>query len=283
MRRLLLAGTALAFAGPAFAADLPARMPVKAPMVAPIAPFAWTGCYVGGHIGAGASTQDVSEPTGPFGPFLVPANDRLRVDKSSFLGGGQVGCDYQFAANWVIGAAGDFSWTDINGQTTDPFFAGKNPGPITFSAKTEWLATATGRIGYAWDRVMVYGKGGAAWAHDKYSVGNLFAWGNPNASLCFSGAAFAACNPTGTETRTGWTVGVGFEWAFADNWSTALEFDHYDFGTKRVTLTDPNGFSFVTLGAVAVSGPVDVKQRIEAVKFSINYRFNWGAPVSARY
>jgi outer membrane immunogenic protein len=282
MKRLLLAGTALAFAGPAFAADLPARMPVKAPMVAPIAPYVWTGCYVGGHIGAGAATQDISEPAEPFfGSFLVPANNRLRVDKSSFLGGGQVGCDYQFATNWVIGAAGDFSWTSINGQTTDPFFAGKNGGPITLSDKTEWLATATGRIGYAWDRFMVYGKGGVAWAHNKDSIQNLTFWGNPNASFCSNGNAAIACSPSATETRVGWTVGIGFEWALANNWSMALEFDHYDFGTKTVTLTDPNG---VFIGGIApASGPVNVKERIEAVKLGINYRFNWGGPVAARY
>jgi outer membrane immunogenic protein len=268
MKRLLLASTALALGGPALAADLPARMPLKAPIAA-VSRYSWTGCYVGGHIGAGWGRAHLAEPNG----FIAPAGTVLDVvEDAGFLGGGQVGCDYEFANNWVIGAAGDFSWANIQGQSIDPFFMGKSPvflnSPIPLNAKTEWLATATARVGYAWDRWLVYGKGGLAWAHDRYSIQNAVAWGTPG-SLCFANFIAIACNPSGSDTRNGWTLGLGVEWAFANNWSAGLEFDHYGFGTRTVSLTDPN----VPTGSP--SEPVNIKQRIEAVTLSLNYHFGW--------
>jgi outer membrane immunogenic protein len=271
MKSVLLASTALVVATRAMAADLPPRMPVKAAPVVVARPYSWTGCYVGGHIGADWGRTSISEPNEPFLQYFAPANTPTPVDSGSdFLGGVQVGCDYQFATHWVVGAAGDFSWTNLEGQATDPFFAGKTGGPITFNTKTEWLATATARVGYAWDRWMFYGKGGAAWAHNRDNIQNLGPWGNPTFNVCVAGGIAVGCNPTGTETRLGWTVGLGFEWAFADHWSTGLEFDHYDFGSHSLTLSDPNGFNGI---ATTATGPISVKQRVEALKLSINYRF----------
>jgi outer membrane immunogenic protein len=278
MKRILLATTALALSCPAFAADLaPVRMPLKAPPVA-ARPFSWTGCYIGGHLGVGWGHENFSDPNSVlFGgmSFFAPNGAGVGIDQDAgFLGGGQIGCDYQFATNWVIGAAGDFSWTDINGQATDPFFSGKSGGPITLRDKTDWLATATGRLGYAWDRLLLYAKGGAAWEHSQDSIGNLVGWYSPPfATFCSSGAAFIACNPSGSDTHAGWTVGVGLSWAFADNWSAGIEYDHYDFGSHNVTLTDPNG-TFGGPTPVALSAPITVNQRIDAVKVTLDYRFN---------
>jgi outer membrane immunogenic protein len=248
-------------------------MPVKAPVkVAPV--YTWTGCYVGGHIGAASGKTEISEPLNPIDQNFAPADAPIAVDgRTAFLGGAQVGCDYQFAANWVIGAAGDFSWTNIDGQTTDPFFAGKTGGPILLNAKTDWITTATVRLGYAWDRWMLYGKGGAAWIHNEYSIQNLAFWGNPSSDFCASGG-IVPCNPAGSETRTGWTLGVGIAWAFANNWFAAIEYARYDFGNRSVTLTDPNG-----AGGIPVSGPVNVKQDFDSIRLNINYRFDgWGRP-----
>ena len=272
MKKLLLASTILTLAGPAVAADLPHRMPVKAPpVVAPVPYFTWTGCYLGGHAGAGWGRKDFSEPDTE--DNFAPPGGVIRVDTGAgFLGGGQVGCDYQFAPNWVLGIEGDFAWADLKGDATDPFFSGKQGAPITLHAKTNWIADVAGRLGYTWDRWMLYGKGGVAWAHDKYEIHNVVF--SDGLQSCFLG-----CNTivAGSETRTGWIAGVGVEWAFWNNWSAKLEFDHYDFGRRGVTLFDPvHNFTV----------PADVKQRIEAVKFGINYRFGWGktpAPVVARY
>jgi len=272
MKRILLAGTALAFCGPAVAADLPA-MRVKAPVMAP-APFSWTGCYVGGQVGAGWGRKEFYDPGhdaggGTINQNFAPPGQSTPFDVgASVLRGAQVGCDYQLAPNWVFGAEGDFSWTDINGQTSDPFFLGKNNNPITLTSKTDELATATARLGYARDHYLLYAKGGAAWARDTYSLQNLFSFGT---SLCANGG-FIACNPTGSETRLGWTLGFGLEWAFAGNWSALAEFDHYEMGSRTVSFFDPNAGGF---GGGGIANPVGVKQRIEAVKFGINYHLGW--------
>jgi outer membrane immunogenic protein len=261
MKKLLLATTGLAFAGSALAADMPARMPVKALMKAP-AIFSWTGCYIGAHAGYGWGRKDFTDPLGfSFQPVGATVENNTR----GFLGGGQLGCNYQFAQNWVAGVEGDVSWADIKADTTiiDPFFAFKN-FTETFDIKTNWLATGTGRLGYAWDHWLLYAKGGVAWAHDKYDLKfPPFVPGSPATD-------FAA-----TETRFGWTIGGGLEWAFQDNWSAKVEFDYFDFGTRTVNLIDPTPAG----GTI----PADIKQRIEVVKFGINYRFAPGAAVTARY
>jgi outer membrane immunogenic protein len=239
MRNLLLAGTALVtFGGQVFAADLPARVPVKAPVAAVVPGFNWTGCYVGAHVGAGWGHANFSDPTGA---NFAPAGVVFNVAASSALGGGQVGCNYQYAPNWVFGVSGDVSWTDIHGAIRDPFFANKN-----IESKTQRLASATGQLGYTWDRWMLYGKGGAAWVRDRYDTTNPVQY-----------------DFTNTVTRTGWVAGVGVAWAIQQNWLATLEFDRYDFGSGNFTLVDVN------LGPQ----PANIKQQIEVVKFGVNYRF----------
>jgi len=268
MRKLLLASSALIFAGSAVAADLPARMPVKAAPVVAAVPYSWTGCYVGGHLGAGWDRTGFSDPGNPdpfFGPVqnLAPAGATIGVNSpAGFLGGVQAGCDYQFAGNWVIGIGGDYAWTDMHGVTNDPFFVGKNGAPVPISTRTDGLASVTGRVGYGWDRFLVYGKGGAAWAHDKYSILNL---------TC---SFFTTCNLTGSIDRFGWTAGAGVEWAFAPNWSALVEYKHYGFDSKTITFTDP---------AIPLTQRFNARQDIDVIKVGINYRFWSAAPVVARY
>jgi outer membrane immunogenic protein len=256
MKKLLLSTTAIVISTASYGADIGARMPVKAPP--PVRVFSWTGCYLGVHVGAGWSRTNIGDPTGA---AIAPAGSSMDVDSgASFLGGGQVGCDYQFANNWVIGAAGDFSWADLSGETIDPFFTGKFSEPIPVRARTDFMATATARLGYSFDRSLLYVKGGAAWAHNKYSAANLAN------GVC---GIFRSCNVSGSNTALGWTAGVGFEWAFAPNWSTFIEYDHYGFGARSVTFT---------VDGDTGSTPLDTKQRIDVVKVGLNYRFNSWAP-----
>ena len=109
-------------------------------------------------------------------------------------------------------------------------------------------------------------KGGGAWIRERWLVSSqLFIDNVPNATIASS------------QTRGGWTIGGGIEYAIAPNWSVFAEFDHYDFGTKRVLSFTASGGGFLNL---------DAKQRIEAVKLGVNYRFGWGkgkAPVVAKY
>jgi outer membrane immunogenic protein len=257
MKQFLLAGTAIVLSGTAFAADLPARIPMKAPPVA-AAPFSWTGCYIGAHAGAGWGRDVMSDPNADgstFGHITSTPGDTINIHDTGAVAGAQVGCDDQFANNWVLGLAGDFSWAKIDGQINDPFFGGKDGvNPLTLESHTNFLASATGRIGYAWEHYLLYAKGGAAWSRNKYAVNNF-------ACVFLGGPCFA----TASETRLGWTAGGGVEWAFARNWSVLVEYDHYGFGTKSVTFFDAgHGLSFA----------FDVKSDIDVVKVGLNYRFN---------
>jgi outer membrane immunogenic protein len=258
MKRLLLAGmtgAALVAGAPTHAADLGRRPPPPPPVVAPvpIPIFSWSGCYIGGHIGGGLASKTVS--ASEIAPGISFTGHTI-----GFLGGGQVGCNYQFAPNWVIGIEGDGSAADIKGEATTTVLDITG----TARAKTDWLASVTGRLGWAAGPWLIYAKGGVAWAGDKYSADIPVFDEHIEAS----------------ETRTGWTVGGGVEWAFWNNWSAKLEYDFYDFGTRSVAFTG-------TIGGIPEVVPgIDIKQTVNAVKFGINYRFDWGkgkAPVVARY
>jgi outer membrane immunogenic protein len=238
VKKALLASAAL---GALFIANssLAADLGMRAPQVAPIPAFTWTGCYIGGHAGAGWSDKTVSVPS------LVPG---ASVTGHTFgpLGGGQIGCDLQLGG-WVIGIEGEGSAADIRGDTTQTILGITG----TAHAETTWLASATGRLGWAWDRWLIYAKGGAAWAGDKYS---LFIPVFPE-------------QETASETRTGWIVGGGIEWAFWNNWSAKVEYNYYDFGTSSVTLVG-------TFAGAPIEVPgVEIRQRISVGKFGINYRF----------
>ncbi len=284
MRKLTLLGVAtvaLVSISPVHAADLGTRPIYKAPpaAVAPVPVFSWTGCYIGGQIGGGWGRDTISIPNLAATAEVPPAEvaglslPSVTGNTSGILGGGQVGCNYQFAPNWVMGIEGDGSAADIKGSVTESVpFANPLASPPTAvtisgtaSAKTDWIASTTGRLGWAWDRWLVYGKGGVAWAGDKYSASiPIF-----NEQLSTS------------ETRTGWTAGGGIEWAFWNNWSAKVEYDFYDFGTRNVTLTGTftGGPTTFAPGPITVPG-INVKETISVVKFGISYKFG---PIPGAY
>ena len=233
-----------------------------APAVAPAA-FDWSGIYIGGHIGGGWATNDISDPSlGLIGVILgVPPIQT--VDSSGFIGGGQIGWNYQIG-RFVLGTEIDGSWADINGNSSTSF----SPIPAVFlinrtlTANTDWTVTSTVRLGYAHDRWMFYSKAGAAWAHTNYAS----AW-----TATAGGVTAAVFNGTGDQTRVGWTVGLGAEWAFWNNWSAKLEYDFMDFGSKTVAI---NG----TLLPGIINAPISVgavnDQTISEVKFGLNWRIS---------
>jgi outer membrane immunogenic protein len=235
MKKMLFAGTALValVSGSAMAADMrpaPAPAPVytKAPMMAPL--FTWTGCYIGGNGGGLWAKKDWTE-TGS-------GEAQSSVDISSWLAGGQVGCNYQ-VSTWVFGIQGDYDWTNASASAADAEFIG-----ATDSTKIKSLASVTGRVGMAWDRFLGYVKGGGAWESDEYTI----------SILGFSSAA--------SETRTGWTIGVGGEYAFT-NWLTGFaEYDYYDFGTRANTFAGSFG-----------AASVDIKETKSVAKVGLNIKF----------
>jgi len=249
----VVAASAITFTQIASAADLPRKVPVYAPV------FSWTGCYVGGNIGYGWGRETVSisnlgQTTGV--PELAGVSlGPVTGNTNGFLGGGQVGCNYQFAPNWVVGIEGDGEATNIQGDVTQSFSFVSPIGPTTVTgtahAKTNWIASATGRLGWTWDRVMLYAKGGVAWASDKYS-----------ADL----PAFNEHIETSV-TRPGWIVGGGLEWAFLNNWSAKVEYDYYNFNTRNLA------FPGTIAGVPEIVPGIDIKESISTVKFGVNYRF----------
>jgi opacity protein-like surface antigen len=274
MSRVFAVGLAVTlFGGSAWAADLTYKAPVKAEPVATTA-FNWTGCYVGGHVGGGWGNRDISRPSGfilpptnPIFPFLngtpfgVNSLDE-HVSASGLIGGAQTGCRYQFAQNLVIGFEGEYSRTQLTGDrqvslTPVPFFSSVTM-PANLHVQTDWIASATATLGYSLNGLLVYGKGGAAWTRNKYGI-NLGTPEDPDLPQ----ASFLA-----QDRRTGWTMGAGVEYPFANHFSTKLEYDYYDFGSRNLLFADQMSPSL---------GSVDVRQRVHAVKLGLNY-FLWGAP-----
>jgi len=248
MKKFMVGSIAFAAvaAGPAMAADLAVKRPVyRAPP--PVAVFTWTGCYIGGHIGGGWTRKTVSASE------LAPGIS-FTGSTSGFLGGGQVGCNYQFASNWVIGIEGDGSAAGIKGEATTTVLGITG----TARAKTDWLASVTGRLGWAAGPLLVYAKGGVAWAGDKYSAD----------------IPIFDEHITASETRTGWTVGGGLEYGFTNNWSAKVEYLYVNLG------------SFDTIIPGTVAGFPDAirvhhKYTDNIVRVGLNYRF--GGPVYAAY
>lgn len=238
----------------AMAADLAAKMPVKAPvpMMAPI--YNWTGFYIGGVAGYGWGSDDWTRLDGSGGSS---ANGTVRsFDTSGATVGGQLGYNYQIN-QLVLGAEGGMVWSGIKGS----FVGANNNGPASWNSDTRWIASIAGRLGVAFDNVLLYGKGGVAWADDNYTHPATSGPGAGNIPLLYSAS----------DTRTGWLVGAGIEYGFTPNWSAKIEYNFMDFGSKNVTLNDPTG-RWVMFG---------IKDTVNIIQVGVNYRF--GAPVIAKY
>jgi outer membrane immunogenic protein len=261
MKRTLMASLAcLAIAtGGAEAAD----MPMKAPPAAAPPTWSWTGCYLGANGGGGWSHIDVTRIVTPSG---VPVNDNYgSADGSGWVGGGQIGCDYQMG-QFVFGIQGMFDAVNIKTDHTIPTaFA---PPETTFSYHTDIrsISSVTGRVGVTVTPAMLlYVKGGGAWKREDLSV--------------FGDVPFQFLSETASVTFKGGTVGGGFEYGFAPNWSLFVEANYFDFGTTTVTFIAAPG----TTNAGQVGDTMNQRERIFDVIGGINFRFNWSSPVVAKY
>ena len=254
MKKLLianLAAAAMTMAGSALAADIPVKAP--APFVER---FTWTGCYLGGHVGGAFAHKDITDPVQLVqDSFLFPGATTgvttVNPSPSGAVIGGQIGCDYEFASNFVIGVEGSASGSTMRSSQNAVLPLG-NPDIALVQANTDFLVGLTGRIGYAFDTVLLYARGGAALAGDKFEV-----------SGTFTGLPY---DFTGLDNRYGWVVGGGVDWAFTPHWSVNFEYDYYQFGHGNVAMIDGiNGFS----------GLVDVRQNVQVAKVGVNFHV-WG-------
>jgi outer membrane immunogenic protein len=255
---------------PAAAADtdvLYGRPPVVYAPQPAVVIFTWTGFYFGVHGGGGWGHTDVNGSpytVAPNGPVVI-APPPVGVDVSGWLAGGQIGANYQ-AGSWVVGAEADVSGANLTGSTTcisTPIVAGvviaRLPLPANCGVKVVGLGTIAGRLGFALDRTLVYSKGGAAWANNKYDLTSEDILLLPTFS--------------GNETKWGWMLGAGVEYAFFDNWSAKIEYNYLAFSTSNHQFTDSTGVFFLD---------TRIQQKLHLVKAGINYRWGW-APVGVRY
>ena len=255
MKTLLLAAaglTAVAIA-PALAADLPARTPAYAKAPAIVEPiYNWSGFY-GGLNAGGASSRNCWSINNAIG-VTVPSTAEGCHNATGALAGGQIGYRWQMT-NWVFGLEAQGDWADLKGsnvsQLTAPFAVFNN------NSKIDAIGLFTGQVGYAWNNVLWYGKGGAAVTHDKYN-GDIL------------GTTF----DTASETRWGGVIGTGFEFGFAPNWSVAVEYDHVFMGSHNVS------FNATALGGISTRTD-SIKQDVDIGTVRVNYTF--GGPVVAKY
>jgi outer membrane immunogenic protein len=257
MKRVLLGAASLAaIANPAFAADLPARtyVPTKAPAVVSPA-YDWSGFYVGIN-GGGGWDRSCWSNTSFFGVPTIPSASEGCSTSSGGTVGGQVGYRWQ-VNSWVFGVEAQGNWADFSGSNT----ANTVFPNVANQTKTDAFGLFTGQVGYAVNNVLFYVKGGAAVTDNQYS-----SWSQMTGNEL----------STGNDTRWGGTVGAGFEYGFAPNWSVGLEYDHLFMGTDNVTFTGvtANNFGVNTRNE-------DIGQNIDMVTARINYRF--GGPAFSRY
>jgi outer membrane autotransporter protein len=253
------------------------KMPVKAPVYkAPIVEAVnWTGFYIGGFGSAELGTADWNYITGSAQPRI-----------GGYDVGGNAGYNWQ-TGRYVIGVEGALEKTNLNGGTAcAPLASGTiPPGTIppstngspmfqmTCNAWANWIAEATARIGFTWDRALFYVKGGGAWTTEHFSatcnLGPLQA-ANPGGQQCVNPARVNLNGATISAdiNRGGWIIGYGTEFALTRNWTAKAETSYISFADKSVIATDG---SALNLG-----------MHIWETKVGVNYRFD-GGPVVARY
>jgi outer membrane immunogenic protein len=270
-----IAAIAVAVSVPALAADMAPRYS-KAPAPAPMMVYNWTGCYIGGNVGGGWAKTDQWQVAKVGGPTIIPNNDFGRSDSDgNFIGGGQIGCDYQFG-QFVVGAQGMADFGGIRSShvvpTAFPASGGAGPFPVgsfISNNRVNYTVTATARVGYLFaPQVLGYVKGGAAWANQDHNfVGTTVIPGV---------AANFLSESANNVDRFGWTVGGGLEWMFAPGWSVFGEYNYMDFGRKDIAfIAGPT-----TTGAPDI---VSTRLTIQQALVGVNYKFNWGGPVVAKY
>jgi len=243
MKKLLLVTAslvALGAAAPAVAADLAARPYTKAPPMVQ-AVYDWSGFYIGLNGGGGTSHNCWN---------LVGGLGEGCHDATGGTVGGQIGYRWQ-TGPIVFGLEAQGNWADFSGDNVSAvFFPDRN------RTKIDAFGLFTGQVGYAWNNVLLYAKGGAAVTDNKYDI--------------ISGAGGGVLAST-SNSRWGATIGAGLEYGFAPNWSFGVEYDHLFMDRQNVTFVSP---------AVGVQTD-SIKQDVDLFTARVNYKF--GGPIIARY
>ncbi len=299
IKKFLLAGAATSLlTGAAFAADLPARV-APPPVFTPVPVFTWTGFYAGLHTDY---TFTDRQRINTIGNDLTPTNTignvttlrrppvvRNEQDGLANIGGG-FGYNYQFTpgSGFVVGVQADWAWTDLHKNTfyLGPQLAANNgfSDPSAFRQELSWLGTVVGRVGYAFDRVFVYGMGGFAYGGVDYRA-NFYttAGATPPLALAYTGRY--------NELETGYAYGGGIEYALPTDSFLArfsllnllgvqsqavtikAEYLHYDLGSRNVLV---NNTGLTVAGAAQPRGSYTSRFHTEGnlVRAGFSYKFN---------
>ena len=247
MKRLALAfSISVGTTAAVLAADLPIPPPTYVPLNTL---YNWTGFYIGGNAGVAQEGGSFSDPLG---------NTLGLVSNGLFLLGGQVGVNYQFWGGVVIGVEADFEWLPKDNGTSGSTALLVNPPGVgtgstgSVAVSNQSLTLVTGRLGYAWDRVLLYGKGGGAWV------------GSSNPTFI---ADSAPVGISANNSNWAWTAGAGLEWAFWGNWSARLEYDYVGLNGQTFALATSAG------GLPAGDRFTGNGRNIQLANFGINYKF----------
>jgi outer membrane immunogenic protein len=248
MKRIALAVALTMVAGTAaLAADLPPppAPPPRAPATyvpAPVPYYNWTGLYVGGNVGGVWQSGSYSDQ---FADTFNATGSSIK-----FFGGGQVGINYEFAGGFLLGAEADFDFLPNNNNTSNTvtLAGGALRGlPASVTINNSWLILLDARVGYAWDRFLVYGKGGGAWVNSS----------NPTINV----AGITGTLST-SQSNFGWTVGAGVEYAFWGNFSARVEYDYVGLSSASFS---QGGYNFT-----------GSSRNLQMVDLGINYKFGFG-------
>jgi outer membrane immunogenic protein len=266
MRKLLVATAALAalVGTPALAADMAAPVYKAPPPPAPVCN--WCGFYIGVNAGAEWTKSDFTSTMGPGGGFFIPASIAFintigngSARKTGFIGGGQIGYNWQFN-NIVLGVEADFDGVASGRATFNA--AGVTPGgsAVTLSntLAPKWFATVRPRLGVAFNQTLFYATGGLAVLNSTYT--QTFT----NVTGGVPGGGGSSTN----DTKAGWVVGGGLEYAFTHQWSVKAEYLYSKFPalTTAGLVFPGGGFAPNPLNGTAT-------QSIQIARGGINYHF----------
>jgi len=268
MKKMMIALTAAAaFTGSAYAADLPARMPMKA--APPVVMTNWTGFYIFG--GAGGGIWDADTFTSVTATN-VPLSINQRMGGDGWFGTVGAGYDWQFNSTWVAGVFADGQFGSLRGTIQDPFagFTG------TIKAQDAWAAGV--RLGWlVAPNVLSYVNGGYSGSH----------WSGTTLFSTFSGAPVGA--HTNSFNRDGFFIGGGAENSLnifgitAPGWFMKTEYRAAYYGSWGDGNNGQKINELVDGTNALVGRDINFKPWVQTISTSLVYRFNWGGPVGARY
>jgi outer membrane immunogenic protein len=263
---LFCVATALAVSAIAGPESIPSGKEMKQVASVPAGcDYSWTGFYVGINGGYGWGNADTDFDPGPtVHSFGALAPTTLNPDPDGFVGGGQIGFNWQCNKWFVLGLESDFQGSDMEGQEKVLNFPGVDgvsngaDAYIFAHERTQWFGTTRGRLGFSpLCRLLIYATGGVAYGNVDYSADTNF----------FNGLTYPV---RFEETNVGWTAGAGAEWALNRHWSIRAEYLYYDLG-------DANRTQFQLVGGLPTNSIFNVHYNFDTAahiaRFGLNFKF----------